>query len=60
MLLFVKTDLKLKDVQNLELCQHIGTAYQIVTSEAAKEDFFKHQVIEYLRLKPKNVNSQLC
>mgnify|MGYP003574866726 FL=1 len=59
MLLFVKMDLKRKDVQNLERCQHIGTAYQIVMLEAVKENI-KHQVIKDLRLKLKNVNNQLC
>ena len=59
MLLFVKMDLKRKDVQNLERCQHTGTVYQIVMLEAVKENI-KHQVIKDLRLKLKNVNNQLC
>jgi len=37
-------DLKLKDVLNLERCRHIGTASQIIISEAVKRDFLKHQV----------------
>jgi len=60
MLQFVKTDLKLRDVQNLELCQRTGTVFQIVTSVVAERKIFKHQVMANLRLKPKNVNNQLC
>lgn len=48
---FVKMDLKLKDVQNLEQYRFTGTVYQIIISEAAKKEFFKHQVIADLRLK---------
>ena len=46
MLLFVKTDLKLKDVQNLELCQRIGTAFQVIMSEAAKEEILSIKLLE--------------